>query len=116
NRLCVSSSLCFFFIVPATTEIYTLSLHDALPILGAAGQVHLSDVPGNDGSGAKANPGQEHFHLFTGSVLAFIQDDKGIVQGSSRSEEHTSELQSRENLVCRLLLEKKHHGRRMSTS
>src|SRR5215475_2820514 len=69
----------FFFNDTATTEIYTLSLHDALPISGAP----VPDDPMN-------------------STLPF-----GSVTSRPRSEEHTSELQSRENLVCRLLLEKK---------
>src|SRR3977135_4736873 len=69
----------FFFNDTATTEIYTLSLHDALPISVVAVR-HEAPPEGED-------------------------DDR---QGTSqRSEEHTSELQSRYNLVCRLLLETK---------
>src|SRR6266511_3635407 len=71
---------CFFFNDTATTEIYTLSLHDALPILLA---------PARHRPAAAAAP----------AVLPS--------RALTRSEEHTSELQSRENLVCRLLLEKK---------
>src|SRR5215475_16124938 len=71
----------FFFNDTATTEIYTLSLHDALPIYRADGQLDL----GHAG----------HLHL------------RLLAEQHGRSEEHTSELQSRENLVCRLLLEKK---------
>src|SRR6266511_2833676 len=70
-------SFFFFFNDTATTEIYTLSLHDALPI--------------SDGC-TTGNP-----HRCTAAPSS----------ASWRSEEHTSELQSRENLVCRLLLEKK---------
>src|SRR5258705_13270077 len=77
-------SLFFFFNDTATTEIYTLSLHDALPIFHVFGQVH--DVP--DG---------------VGNVLG-RQRPEPLVH---RSEEHTSELQSLRHLVCRLLLEKK---------
>src|SRR5436305_6560093 len=69
----------FFFNDTATTEIYTLSLHDALPILR---QERVLDL-------------RRHVQ----------QEDGGIVR--RRSEEHTSELQSRPHLVCRLLLEKK---------
>src|SRR2546429_4525341 len=79
----VSATLYFFFFFfndTATTEIYTLSLHDALPIL-----------PNIEA----ANPENDVF----GNV-------RGVV-GDTRSEEHTSELQSRLHLVCRLLLEKK---------
>src|SRR5476651_2874118 len=70
--------LCFFFNDTATTEIYTLSLHDALPISFAHHQ---------RGSTTEALSIAIDFHV--------------------RSEEHTSELQSRQYLVCRLLLEKK---------
>src|SRR5436309_4648725 len=76
----------FFFNHPATTEIYTLSLHDALPISLATR--HLERPGGLRCTGPPARP-----------------DVPGQLR--PRSEEHTSELQSRENLVCRLLLEKK---------
>src|SRR5688572_33002874 len=73
----------FFFNDTATTEIYTLSLHDALPIsLRQAGR-NLD----------------RHFAL---ERFAAIRPQENL-----RSEEHTSELQSQSNLVCRLLLEKK---------
>src|SRR6266700_8176710 len=72
-------SYCFFFNDTATTEIYTLSLHDALPI---------SDKT----AGRRRRPA-----ALTNAIRRLVL----------RSEEHTSELQSRENLVCRLLLEKK---------
>src|SRR5260221_6682407 len=76
----------FFFNDTATTEIYTLSLHDALPISWNAGRVcdHL-------------RLGEPHLHHFS----------RGPPQEKWRSEEHTSELQSHSDLVCRLLLEKK---------
>src|SRR5688572_31923818 len=71
----------FFFNVTATTEIYTLSLHDALPICLRSGL----RTRGSCGlGGAGSNGGRR-----------------------TRSEEHTSELQSQSKLVCRLLLEKK---------
>src|SRR2546422_1432866 len=95
----------FFFNDTATTEIYTLSLHDALPIsdarraqaLAAGARVHLrardpfagrSDGAGRPGGGDEPRPHRTDRH-------------------AARSEEHTSELQSRLHLVCRLLLEKK---------
>src|SRR3712207_7316041 len=83
----------FFFNDTATTEIYTLSLHDALPIY--PGETHglgqLVHAPGQDA----ADPGLlDHSH-------------QGLLRSLPRSEEHTSELQSRQYLVCRLLLEKK---------
>src|SRR2546422_2072589 len=71
--------LCFFFNDTATTEIYTLSLHDALPILWH---------------------GRAAMRI---SVSSWQTTDQDV----ERSEEHTSELQSRLHLVCRLLLEKK---------
>src|SRR5439155_18761553 len=77
----------FFFNDPATTEIYTLSLHDALPISdGDAGVPRVQD---------KVLEGTER-------GVAFAR-----IRRFARSEEHTSELQSRGHLVCRLLLEKK---------
>src|SRR3712207_6999539 len=72
----------FFFNDTATTEIYTLSLHDALPI----------------------------FDFFAAQVQTSTPEDYGVgavLLLEARSEEHTSELQSRQYLVCRLLLEKK---------
>src|SRR5260370_20305330 len=87
--------LFFFFNDTATTEIYTLSLHDALPISGAAGR--------GEGVGAIA-VGEGHvFH----PDIAGGGGDPGAAADRQRSEEHTSELQSHLNLVCRLLLEKK---------
>src|SRR2546429_2412946 len=88
-----SISILFFFNDTATTEIYTLSLHDALPICSRAGtelRVHwqTSQVPS--------------------TLFSQHQDRENNVDGTcERSEEHTSELQSRLHLVCRLLLEKK---------
>src|SRR2546429_4939992 len=72
------SSPLFFFNDTATTEIYTLSLHDALPISAV---------------------GVDHHHAVV------VQSWRAPLE--HRSEEHTSELQSRLHLVCRLLLEKK---------
>src|SRR5207302_9318909 len=82
----------FFFNDTATTEIYTLSLHDALPIFAA----HLA---GRQIAQAHAEAGRRV------ARNRAAEADLEIVR--MRSEEHTSELQSRENLVCRLLLEKK---------
>src|SRR5436309_4892624 len=79
----------FFFNAPAPTEIYTLSLHDALPICQR----------GQAGIRSAARPF---------SRLAVYARPQSAAK--TRSEEHTSELQSRENLVCRLLLEKKNEG------
>src|SRR2546426_12535669 len=97
--LCVTVSFCiyvsyplvflfFFFNDTATTEIYTLSLHDALPISS-----------------------RSHHPLWLETSYSPIQPFATAAQevsnGQRRSEEHTSELQSPCNLVCRLLLEKK---------
>src|SRR3712207_7338971 len=88
----------FFFNDTATTEIYTLSLHDALPIFlgrGApAGAAHLSSSGGRRGP----NCGRRVNVWPSGTCGRPV---------NVRSEEHTSELQSRQYLVCRLLLEKK---------
>src|SRR2546430_13183602 len=81
-------SLFFFFNDTATTEIYTLSLHDALPIYLRRPLARVRIV--KDRLGRRA-------------VL--------VRRGTCRSEEHTSELQSQSNLVCRLLLEKKKTNR-----
>src|SRR2546425_7405941 len=77
----------FFFNDTATTEIYTLSLHDALPILRLPPRVAPQHV----------------------QIVPITRDDPTQVIGTiwTRSEEHTSELQSLAYLVCRLLLEKK---------
>src|SRR2546430_3882725 len=80
----------FFFNDTATTEIYTLSLHDALPIYLVTHRLDLA----------------QH------GIFRATLDDAALVlgdgaKGPHRSEEHTSELQSQSNLVCRLLLEKK---------
>src|SRR5262249_59996026 len=82
--------LFFFFNDTATTEIYTLSLHDALPILARA---------------IAASPQSAHLYI-----------TRGLLRLQDRSEEHTSELQSLTNLVCRLLLEKKKKKKRKINS
>src|SRR3989442_15063699 len=84
----------FFFNDTATTEIYTLSLHDALPISRCA-RFERHD----DGTGPFRRRLAATFQSHTDWSLR----GSGVV----RSEEHTSELQSRPHLVCRLLLEKK---------
>src|SRR5436853_3937744 len=79
---CRTASSVFFFIATATTKIYTLSLHDALPI--------------SPGSISRMN---------CAPIVSSAQLSEATTQ--PRSEEHTSELQSLRHLVCRLLLEKK---------
>src|SRR2546421_2121674 len=85
--------LVFFFNDTATTEIYTLSLHDALPISAVPLQVRRL------GCLAAALP--RHF-----AARARSSAIRRVAHSRDRSEEHTSELQSRSDLVCRLLLEK----------
>src|SRR2546427_8631744 len=85
----------FFFNDTATTEIYTLSLHDALPIYPRR---HCL-AGGDDGRG----PARAH----RGGARRARADGCRSRRRRLRSEEHTSELQSQSNLVCRLLLEKK---------
>src|SRR2546427_9506367 len=93
---CFSIFSFFFFNDTATTEIYTLSLHDALPI---SREVVLVCCPAA--------------RLRHGDHVALHQLEQVLIEGlhadlpAGRSEEHTSELQSQSNLVCRLLLEKK---------
>src|SRR3712207_7161169 len=89
----------FFFNDTATTEIYTLSLHDALPIC----RERTTLDPHHEG-GLQVADRQR-----LGASRARRVAQRG--GSGSRSEEHTSELQSRQYLVCRLLLEKKKHKR-----
>src|SRR5204862_7300855 len=106
----ISTSFSFFFTVTASAEIYTLSLHDALPICYRSRVearygplrpvvVATAELPADEPIGTE----QARQGLSVRRVPAsFIP----------RSEEHTSELQSRRDLVCRLLLEKKKKTRR----
>src|SRR3712207_8663056 len=86
---------CFFFNDTATTEIYTLSLHDALPISSKELSFGLPSL-------ALILRAPDLFPVGAQTPRLSVSTD-GLV----RSEEHTSELQSRQYLVCRLLLEKK---------
>src|SRR5438046_8635447 len=91
----------FFVTAPATPEIYPLSLHDALPIFLERGGVQ--DEPG-------ALAGGLHVDLLAGlQAVARRPGLRANHRRAGRSEEHTSELQSLTNLVCRLLLEQKNH-------
>src|SRR5262249_62053375 len=102
--------------VPASPEIYTLSLHDALPIyedvVGAAGRLEIHHFDAY----ARPDQGSEDLGPRKAQLSARSEEDDLQVQAGQRgemrglerrSEEHTSELQSLTNLVCRLLLQKK---------
>src|SRR5947209_10840686 len=91
----------------ATTEIYTLSLHDALPISVQAHRLGVLAVLGGAGPEQVERLDQ---HQVVGEAV-FLESARQRLPCSSRSEEHTSELQSRQYLVCRLLLEKKKKNR-----
>src|SRR5690606_42019630 len=97
-----------------SARIYPLSLHDALPIYrdppprrrrfgGHGHRRRAGSVPGQRGSGRSAAPAGRSAGV-NGSPRS---GGRHLCTAAARSEEHTSELQSRENLVCRLLLEKK---------
>src|SRR3712207_8573611 len=95
----------FFFNDTATTEIYTLSLHDALPISATLiADSFVTRILSADEGGQTVARGVEWRDNKTGEVLS---EEARVVVMAGRSEEHTSELQSRQYLVCRLLLEKK---------
>src|SRR5256885_11401839 len=92
----LSCPVFFFFNDTATTEIYTLSLHDALPISGGKGDAAFAWLRFGSSIGIRDPRGDAVFDAAGDAI---------------RSEEHTSELQSPCNLVCRLLLEKKKQQR-----
>src|SRR5690606_39502192 len=109
----IASLRASFINEPSTTDTHPLSLHDALPILG--GDVHFTTDQRFDAASHRLS-----VKLHRPMKDAVIrQGDRPHAQlfrllyqpGRRRSEEHTSELQSRENLVCRLLLEKKKYHR-----
>src|SRR3712207_6958103 len=96
----------FFFNDTATTEIYTLSLHDALPIsTAAADRQRLEPVAHQGERRGQQRQGDQDRHQHHGDRAGREAAEQRL---RDRSEEHTSELQSRQYLVCRLLLEKKH--------
>src|SRR5690606_41548540 len=87
----------FLFSAPATTDLYPLSLHDALPIFRQA----PTQEPGYKWCVRASRS------AYSARCARYCRCVPGVHRQYRRSEEHTSELQSRENLVCRLLLEKK---------
>src|SRR5205085_9953050 len=94
----------FFFTDPATTEIYTLSLHDALPICLSAWST----------SRTYWRLKSRMRELISRTSFTERRGEFSNISRTFRSEEHTSELQSQSNLVCRLLLEKKKNYRTTS--
>src|SRR2546429_1839329 len=109
--LAPSNPSLFFFNDTATTEIYTLSLHDALPITGGGvsqrrGHSRAHRAGSLRGGPARADCGaspRRQGHQLWNYLRTFPFRSRA----ATRSEEHTSELQSRLHLVCRLLLDKK---------
>src|SRR2546426_3425618 len=99
-RVTIACQFVFFFNDTATTEIYTLSLHDALPIYPGTCLFEGTNLSVGRGTGLE-------FQVVGAPWL----DTTAVLSRLRRSEEHTSELQSPCNLVCRLLLEKKKHHR-----
>src|SRR3712207_8047963 len=93
----------FFFNDTATTEIYTLSLHDALPI----SHTLVCPVRDHDSSSQLSFPSSPGLGIGLKLQTRFPVLTSKACTSPGRSEEHTSELQSRQYLVCRLLLEKK---------
>src|SRR2546430_5539316 len=91
----------FFFNDTATTEIYTLSLHDALPICALVAPRERADARDDLGECKRFR------EVVVGTEAEPVD---------ARSEEHTSELQSQSNLVCRLLLEKKKKKKNYTTT
>src|SRR5207249_8996557 len=90
----------FFFTAPAPSEIYSLSLHDALPISGVFHNLRVPVVRSRD---------DHEVHVLAVENGAVVLGGRKLFLSDLRSEEHTSELQSRFDLVCRLLLEKKNN-------
>src|SRR5204863_7464470 len=104
------TSTFFSFTPPSTTELYTLSLHDALPISktkditgGLPRVVELFETrkPKDPAVISEIDGSVRYGDIAKGMRKVYVESEDG------RSEEHTSELQSRRDLVCRLLLEKK---------
>src|SRR3712207_8421212 len=100
----------FFFNDTATAEIYTLSLHDALPIYLTLNRM-TATLSG--GESQRIRLATQIGSNLTGVLYVLDEPTIGLHQRDNirliRSEEHTSELQSRQYLVCRLLLEKQKH-------
>src|SRR5205823_8436037 len=102
----------FFFLHTTTTDIYTLSLHDALPIceaqpIGVGVGFRYAGVAMEQQPGRRVGVHRGNLSRFEGRQREVCAAPGHVVLRQRRSEEHTSELQSLAYLVCRLLLEKK---------
>src|SRR5690606_40225083 len=106
----------FLLPAPVPTALHPLSLHDALPISGRLASRLLSEQPLNlSGHASRRRRRRLTTKDRAVRVLHRARTREPGLRDRGRSEEHTSELQSRENLVCRLLLEKKKHKTRTNT-
>src|SRR5438445_5839575 len=101
----LSSASTLFFNAPTPTEIYTLSLHDALPISPLPGSRRCRQSPSGAARKQRSAGARRRHPGGHGGRVAPLR--RLAPPSAARSEEHTSELQSRQYLVCRLLLEKK---------
>src|SRR5207253_9056218 len=95
----------FFFLHPSPTVLYTLSLHDALPICPPRTLTPRATSPTTSQAAWRSSPKTTTSSAASSSASCAAWDSRPV--RPPRSEEHTSELQSRGHLVCRLLLEKK---------
>src|SRR5206468_11846930 len=104
----ISSSFSILTTTPPT-EIYTLSLHDALPILHLRerGAMRAAAVTGELSVDEVIDAVRAQPEMAGAALVSEVSARERFTFASERSEEHTSELQSRSDLVCRLLLEKK---------
>src|SRR5207302_11239462 len=98
--------LLVLFHAPRPAAYFTLSLHDALPISVDLHALLAVDEPASTCTGALVSRKQDGIAC-VGQRGLQVMENAAAFRHAARSEEHTSELQSRENLVCRLLLEKK---------
>src|SRR5207253_6752063 len=103
QRLILLYTPLFLFNDASPTEFYTLSLHDALPIYIP---VQLESHERRVGAGCETAPRNQRNQVSFSAPMATLRTNPSTTS-RKRSEEHTSELQSRGHLVCRLLLEKK---------
>src|SRR5262249_60131731 len=106
SPVCAPRTVLVFLTHTLSTQIFTLSLHDALPISGAGhAEQHLHAVAALDAFDQFA----DRCRLVALRIEIRLDLEANAALGLLRSEEHTSELQSLTNVVCRLLLAKKHH-------